>query len=77
MTKFDLFNGDVRVDYMSRAKLNTDSGMIYFVFFDGEAGLDPGRYFLELSTKSGLNLKTSSVLEVGHRDTVELSKIEY
>lgn len=41
---------------------------MYFVFFDGQEGLEPGRYFLEVETKSGLKLKSETQLLVGHRD---------
>mgnify|MGYP006950438328 CR=1 FL=1 len=44
---------------------------MYFVFFDGLEGLEPGKYSLVVETKSGLKLKSEShhqQLLVGHRD---------
>jgi hypothetical protein len=43
--------------------------MMYFVFFDGLEGLEPGKYSLVVETRSGLKLKSAShQLLVGHRD---------
>jgi hypothetical protein len=77
LTKFDLVDGDIRINYLDKANLNPDNGMMYFIYFDGVTGLDTGRYTLEIITKSGLNLKSISTLNVQPRNDVQFKLIAF
>jgi len=77
LTKFELVNGETVYDMLDKAKLNTDSGMIYFVYFDGETGLASGRYVLSLATKSGLKLRSKQTLNVQSGADPEFISLSY
>lgn len=62
---------------LAKASLNTDAGLIYFVYFDGEKGLASGRYFVNLATKSGYQLRSYQTLDVQSNSPPEFMSLDY
>jgi hypothetical protein len=63
-----------RVNILTKAKFERESGKIHY---KGVEDLQPGRYYIEMRTKSNLNLKSSTCGAIEIKKPAKFNSLSY